>query len=122
MTLQDFKSNYKTIDKVKGSDKQGTLFESICYLIEKEPKNQKTVDAIEIVLTHYVRIEVVQETDYDNAIVNKRIISLLDVPMSVAEAITKRAEALKRLEENIVKRRNEKIIELLKVEDDELSK
>ena len=118
MTLQDFKSNYNTIDKVKGGDKQGALFKAICYLIEKEPKNQKTVDAIEIVLTHYVKIEVVQETDYENVIVSKRIISLLDVPKSVAEAITKRAEALKHLEENIVKRRNEKIIELLKVEDE----
>ena len=121
MTLKEFKSLYKKIERVKGSDEQKNLWESICYLLEKEPQNQKTLNAIEMVLIHYVKKEKVQELDYDD-VVNRLIINLFDVPKSVADAINKRAAELKIIDKNIEEQRNKKIIDLLKIEDNELSK
>ena len=56
LTLKEFLSLYKNVDRVRGSDKQGTLFESICYLLENEPNNPKTRQALEKVIYNYVKI------------------------------------------------------------------
>lgn len=121
LTLEEFLSIYKNIDRVRGSDRQGTLFESICYLLENEPNNPKTRNAIEKVIYNYVKIFETNAT-YDNEIVTKQEISLLDVPVKVAEAINERAFHLKRLKQKQEMQNQEEIINLLKVEDEEITR
>ena len=119
LTLEEFLSIYKNVDKVRGSDKQGTLFESICYLLENEPNNPKIKEALEKVVYNYVKIFEKNAT-YDNEMVTKQEISLLGVPVKVAEAINERAFHLKCLKQKQEMQNQEEIINLLKVDDEEI--
>lgn len=115
--LDDFLKKYKEIRTVKANDKQGKLFESICFLIEQEPNNPKTTNAIEKILYHYVKINEKTETWRDETSSFYEL-SLLDVQSAVAEAVNKRAQTLKKIIEKQEERNQQEIINLLKFEDE----
>lgn len=121
--LTNFLKLYKDVDSVKSIANLGPLFESIVYLIENDMENDKTKSALSKVFKNYVemqtdRIEVLGASAYSTSVK----LDLTKVPQPVAEAINKRAKILKERLNNKEKNDEQEIINLLKVDDEELQR
>ena len=108
-----FKERYKNVVKVINEGIYKPTFNAMCYLFENDIENKKTLEALNEILANYVEFKEINNIANTAIIHRDYCVDLTKMPIKVMKVIQERAKIINEHKDNIEKKLENKVVELL---------